>query len=85
MSQLFLSSDPARSIEVTQREMAGKLKQYLQEDLQPNFRRHLLLKLRDPFTQGSNGGLKLSVFWAGLATLGLLVLSVLIYFSFVRS
>jgi hypothetical protein len=85
MSQPPLSSDSAPSIEIAQREMAAKLKRYLREDLQPNFRRHLLVKLQDPFTQGLNGGFKLSVLWAGLEALGVLALSVFVYFNFVRS
>lgn len=85
MSQPPLSSDSAPSIEITQREMARKLKLYLKEDLQPNFRRHLLLKLQDPFTQGANGGFRLNVLWVGLAALGVLALSVFVYFNFVRS
>jgi hypothetical protein len=84
MSQPPLSSDTTASTEITPREMAGKLKQYLREDLQPNFRRHLLLKLQDPFTQGPNGGFKLSVLWAALGALGILVFSVLVYFNVVR-
>lgn len=85
MSQPPLSSDSAPSMETAQREMAAKLKPYLREDLQPTFRRHLLLMLRDPFMQGPNGGFRVGVLWAGLGVLGMLALSVFIYFNFVRS
>lgn len=84
MLQPPLSSDPAPA-EIAQPEILRKLKRYLKEDLQPNFRRRLLLKLQDPFMQGANGGFKLSVLWAGLGALGVLALSVFVYFNFTRS
>lgn len=79
MSQASLSSEAAAS-----KEIASKLKRYFGEDLQPSFRRHLLLKLQDPFILGASGGFRLSALWTGLGALGVLILLVFLYFNFLR-
>ena len=85
VSQLPSSSETAVLKQTAVSDIRNKSKRYFREDLKPGFRQHLRLKLQDPFTQGANGGFKLSVLWGGLGALGVLVLSVFLYFNFLRS
>ena len=85
MSRASLSSDPPVAKQSTEPEIGSRLKRYLRADLQPGFRRHLLLKLQDPFAKGLDGGFKPSALWIGLGALGLLTLAGFVYFTFLRA
>ena len=85
MSQPPSFSDSTASDQATDPEIASQLKRYLRADLQPDFRRHLLLKLQDPFAKSPDGGFKTSALWVGLGALGLLTLAGSVYFNFLKA
>ena len=64
--------------------MARFLRHYFAEDTQPGFRKHLLLKLQDPFARNAHGGFKLSTLWVGVGGLAGFVLLVFLYFNLAK-
>ena len=60
------------------------LRRYFAEDTQPGFRKHLLLKLQDPFGRNAHGGSKLSALWAGVSSLAGFALLVFLYFNLAK-
>jgi len=64
--------------------MTRLLRRYFAEDTQPGFRKHLLLKLQDPFARNASGGFKLSALWAGLGSLAGFALLVFLYFNLAK-
>lgn len=84
MSQQRLSSKSAAAKDAAEVPIGILLPHYLKRDTQPSFGRHLLLTLQDPLARNENEGFRLSALWTGLGILGLLVLSVFLYFNFIR-
>ena len=84
MSQPPLSSEPEKQNNVVEGEIDGALRRYFRDDTAPCFRRHLRLKLQDPFSMTENGGSKLSSLWLGLGLIAALMCLTFVYFNFVR-
>ena len=65
-------------------DVARPLCRYFVEDTQPGFRKHLVLKLQDPFARNANGGFKLSTLWVGAGGLAGFALLVFLYFNLAK-
>jgi hypothetical protein len=84
MSQPPSSSDPEQAGNMAESQMRALLGEYLAQDLKPTFFKCLLTRLSDPFEKGKDGGFKLNSVWIALGVFAALVLSVFLYFSFLR-
>lgn len=65
-------------------DLAPVLRRYFAEDTQPGFRKHLVLKLQDPFARNAHGGFQLNTLWVGAGGLAGFALLVFIYFNLAK-